>query len=219
MIAFDNASQGGITANAVLTFALTVGVGLNRIVWVAFTANKASVPAISSVTFGGVPMTATADTPLAESSSLKMYLYFLVNPASGSSNAVITFASAPDEIHASAVSYSGAAQSGVPDAHATATGTGTSATITMTTTKANAWLVGLFRNDSSGNGSAGTGTTQRSSITGQNSFDDNNGLATTPGSYSIQETFGNALYGGIGAAMAPFVAPSGGAFFGAAAQQ
>jgi hypothetical protein len=211
-IAFDNASTGHATSASSLTFALTVGSGSNRKLWVGFNCNGVAIPAVSSVTYAGAAMTATPETPVAESGSLKLYLYYLDNPASGANNVVITMASATDEISAEAASYSGAAP-GI-DSHMSVTGTGTTAILTTTTVADNAWLVGHFRNDSAGHGTAGTATTRRAFVSGQCSFDDSGGAKSPAGSYSIRETFSSAAYGAIGASFAPYVAPppSNGAF-------
>lgn len=208
-IAFDNASVGNATGNPTsLTYALTVGSGTNRILFVAFIVNRSGAPTVSSVTYAGAPMTATSNSP--NSTAQFLYVYYLPNPASGNNNVVITLNSSI-EIHSCAVSYTGAAQTGLPDAVATQTaGSGTSANLTATTVADNTWLFGIFRNDSAGNGSAGAGTTQRGVMTGQASCDDSGGALTPPGSHSIQETWsGSATNYSLGASFAPFVvAPS-----------
>lgn len=206
-IAFDNASQGNSTSHPTsLTFSLAVGSGTNRILMVAFIVNRAGAPTISSVTYNGVAMTATSNSP--NSTFQFLYVYYLANPASGTNNVVITLNSSI-EIHACAASYTGAAQTGIPDAVATQTaGSGTSATLTATTIADNSWMFGIFRNDSAGNGSAGVGTIQRASMTGQASCDDSGAALTPPGSNSIQETWtGSATNYSLGLSFAPFVAP------------
>lgn len=202
-------------SSATATYAFTVAATANPVLFVGFTANKATVPAITSVTYAGVTMTASSFSPqsLPVDTTVKVYLYYLLNPATGSNNVVITFASAPDEINSSAVPYYGVGS--VPqDTHTN--GTSTSGTLTTTTTIDNSWIVGVFRNNADGNGAAGTGTTRRSNIAGQNAFYDTNGAKTPPGSFSIISTFANAEYGGIGMSIAPPV-PTNSGFFMAAA--
>lgn len=200
-IAFDNASTGNSTASATVTFSLTVGAGSNRILWVGFIVNNI-IATVTSVTYNGVNMAATANSPL--NGGQDLYLYYLAAPTSGANNVVITMSSIVAEIHACAAAYTGASQIGIPDSVNSITGTGTSATITTTTVADNSWMVGVFRNDSTGNGSAGSGTTQRTSVAGQVSFDDSNGGKTPAGSFSIQETWaGSANYYALGASFAP----------------
>lgn len=207
-IAFDNASQGNaVSSPTSLTYALTVGSGTNRVLWVGFIVNRVGAPTISSVTYAGVAMTATSNSP--NSTGQFLYVYYLPNPASGANNVVITLNSSI-EIHSCAVSYTGAAQTGIPDAVATQTaGSGTSATLSATTVANNTWMFGIFRNDSAGHGSAGTGTTQRVKITGQASCDDSGSALTPAGSHSIQETWaGSATNYSLGASFVPFLVPS-----------
>jgi hypothetical protein len=201
-IAFNAATSASNSASATLTFAHTVS-GSNTMLLVGFIANKATVPAVSSVTYNGVAMTATSASPLTVSATVKNHLYYLVNPTTGANNVVITFASAPDGIAANALSYTGAKQTGQPDSQMSTASTGATATLTTTTVANGSWLVGVFRNDSTGNGTAGGSTTQRSSIGGQCSMDDSGGLKAPAGSYSISETFGSAAYGALGISISP----------------
>lgn len=203
-IAFDNSTTNHTTASASATFALTVGAGSDRVLFVGFTANKSSIPAISSVTYAGVSMTASAFSPqaLPSDTTVQVYLYYLLNPTSGSNNVVITFGSSLDEINSNAVAYSGVG--GVEEA-AHINGTGTSATVTTVTTADLSWIVGVFRNNNNGDGSAGAGTTKRSFVSGQNGFYDSGGPLSPTGSYSIISTFGSAQYGALGMTMTPAV--------------
>lgn len=203
-IAFDSSTTNHTVSSATATYAFNNVAG--NVLFIGFTANAASLPSITSVTYAGAGMTASSFSPqaLPSDSTVKVYFYYLLNPATGSNNVVITFASAPDEINSNAVSYSGAGS--VPqDFHIN--GTGTSGTLTTTTTIDNSWLIGCFRNNNDGNGTAGASTLRRSMVAGQNGFYDSNGAKTPPGSYSIISTFGSAEYGGIGMSIAPPVAP------------
>lgn len=202
-IAYDNSSTGGNTSSATLTFALTVGGGSNRALCSGFTANKGSLPSITGVTYAGNAMTASANSPklLPVDTSVRVYFYYQLNPTTGANNEVITFAATTDETRANAVAYSGV---GSFPQDTSINGTGTSGTLTMTTTVDNSWLVGVFRNNNDGNGSAGASTTRRSFVSGQNGFYDSNGAKTPVGSYSIISTWGgSAEYAGIGMSMAP----------------
>lgn len=199
-IVFDNASTGSSTSSATNTFSLTVGSGANRILWVGFIVNS-TVTLVSTVTYAGAVMTATGNSPV--NGGQDLYLFYLANPASGANNVVITMLGIVTEIHACAASYTGASQTGIPDSITSIAGSGTSATLTTTTVANNSWIVGVFRNNATGSGAAGTGTTQRASVVGQVSFDDSGSAFTPAGSHSIQETFGNTSYYAVGASFAP----------------
>lgn len=188
-IAFDNAASGSASiAASSLTYSLTVGAGSNRILFVSAIVNI-NADTISSITYAGVAMTPTANTPLVANQSL--YLYYLVNPASGANNVVVTLSIGVSSIFSCASSYTGASQTGVPDSVGSAHATVTSGTVSTTVVAANSWMVGALRNDSNGNGTASTGTTQRTFVTGQTTLDDSGG-ALTSGSQSLNETWGGA---------------------------
>lgn len=202
-IAFDSSTTAGNTGSTSLTFAFNNVAG--NVVFAAFTANKLIIPAVSSVEYAGQALTASPDTPQNPPANVtvKTYLYSRLSPATGNNNMVITFASTTDETRANAISYSGVGS--LPQNMFT-TGTGTTATLTTTTTIDNSWLVGLFRNDNDGDGAAGSGTTKRSFVDGQNGFYDTGGAKTPIGSYSIISTAGSAAYCAVGLSMAPPVA-------------
>lgn len=203
-ITFDTSTTNHTASSATATYAFSVGVHSDRVLIVAFTANKLSLPAVSSVTYGGDAMTASAFTPqaLPTDTTVKVYYYYLLNPKTGSNNVVITFASSVDEVNSSALSYYNV---GSLPQNMHVNGTGTSGTLTTTTTIDNSWLTGICRNNSSGDGSAGTGTTRRSDIAGQNAFYDSGGAKSPTGSYSIISTFGSTQYGCVGMTLAPVV--------------
>lgn len=199
-IATDTSGTTHPSASTTATVGLTVTSSSNRVVWGGFTANKASIPAISSVTFAGSAMTASANSPknLPTDTSVRPYLYYQLAAPSGANNLVVTFVSAPDEIALNAVSYSGATS--VPQDVSTS-GTGTTTTLSFTTTLDNSWLVGIQRDDASGDGTAGTATTKRSSVAGQCGFYDSGGAKSPAGSYSLVITHGSTEYAAIGMSM------------------
>ncbi|TCU78852.1 hypothetical protein EDE08_101634 [Bradyrhizobium sp. R2.2-H] len=204
-IAFDNSTTNHTASASSATYSFCVGAVSNPITYVAFSANKLALPAVSSVTYGGAPLTASAFTPqsLPTDATVRVYLYYLLNSPTGCNNVVITFTSTVDEVNSQAVSYSGVG-SVTTDTHVS--GTGTSGTLTTTTTADNSWIVGVFRNNNNGDGTAGSGTTKRAFVAGQSGFYDTNGAKSPAGSYSIISTFGSAQYGGVGVSMSPFVA-------------
>lgn len=106
---FVAAADGGNNSSASnsLTFSYTVGTGANRllVVYVGSGANN-----ITGVTYAGVAMTLAAQSATGNNS-----IYYLLNPPSGSNSVVIT-AATTQGLFGAAADYTGAAQSGQPDA-------------------------------------------------------------------------------------------------------
>lgn len=199
-IAFDAASEG--TGSGTLTIAHTV-TGTNTALFVGFFIQKNPDPGITSVTFNGVAMTATADSPVNEASNIHVYMYTLLNPATGTHNVVITPAGAVDADAASNASYTCVSQTGFPDSHNLKNNTSatTNTTIPFTTVADNAWLVAFFRNEA-GNGTDGTATTHRTSQ-GDHTIADSGGAKTPPGSFSLIQNFTSAVNSAVGVSFAP----------------
>jgi hypothetical protein len=126
---FDNAVDGGNNGGntASLTYPFTVGTNSNRLLLVNIIGSQ-SVDDITSVTYAGAPMTLIAKVQA--SGDLWHYLYYLLAPASGTNNVVITAGSAHYLI-SEAASWYNAAQSGQPEAYTT--NTAPAGTVSMTT--------------------------------------------------------------------------------------
>ncbi len=157
-ITFDNSADGGNNggSTASLTYSYTVGSGSNRLLVVNLVGDT-SADDISSVTYNGAPMTLLKK--LQAPSNNWQYLYYLLNPSSGSHNIVVTAASSHYLI-SQAASWSDVSQSGQPDALTTNTApVGSTSTSTSLTTIASGSLVvqGVW---SFGHPAAGTGATQ-----------------------------------------------------------
>lgn len=168
--------------------------GENRILFV-FARNS-----ITGVTYAGVAMTKVGEA----TSDVTVSLWVLVNPALGANNVVL---SGPWKAGCS-VSYTGAKQSGQPDAFTTKTQTGgTTLTVTLTTVADNCWTVVGARGG--GTLSGGTGTTLRSQVGGDNALLDSNGAVTPPGPRSMEVIqTGSDNWAAVMASFAPFVAPT-----------
>lgn len=138
-IAFDAATNGNDTTGTSLTFAHTCS-GSNRILFVGIVGNTAS-NLISGVTYNGVAMTQIASSPVQVPSDRYINLYYLVAPATGSNNVVVS-ASSSTYMAAAAVSYTGAAQTSPIDVDGTTT-TASANTLSkaLTTTVDNDWTV------------------------------------------------------------------------------
>lgn len=209
-IAFDAATNGG-SQNATggsVTFSHTTS-GSNRILFVAAIGAGNESTAITAVTYNGVAMTFIDKTLVP--ANREIYMYYLVNPASGANNVVIT--GTMDLIGGYAASYTGAAQTQVLDTdvkHSTNTGSSvTSLSVNTTTTVDNSWAVSFIVTQDATN-TAGANTTKRidDTITYGLTFNDNNAAITPAG--GITESMGASAahnMAGIIASFAP-VAPA-----------
>lgn len=194
-IAFDAATDGGNNGGSTSTqsFSHTCS-GSNRILFVGIVGDV--IPGaddVSSVTYNGVGMTLVDKYTSATSNARFTYLYMLVAPTTGSNTVAITFATT-HFIFGGAVSYTGAKQTGQPDASAKSNaGSNVSSWATSVTTVANnSWAV-LMENgyDANNAPAAGAGSTRRTfdpAFGGWGLFD-SNGPKTPAGLYSMTTTY------------------------------
>ena len=184
-IAFDAAVNPAYANLTTHTVGLTVGSGSDRLLFVQLWYNDTNgVP--TSVAYAGVSMTQVLTT-LNPAGVEKVSLWYLFAPASGANNIVVSF-SGTTEAMVSGVSYSGCAQSGMPDASTSGTGTSTNTTGTVTTIADNCWAHMLLRTTGNGNSDAGGGTVRRTNGAGFTQSYDGNGAKTPAGSYSLNAT-------------------------------
>lgn len=198
-IAFDAATDGGNGAS-VHSFAHTC-TGTDRILLVALSVDDGTVP---TVTYNSVAMTEVSRTTA--DSVRDHFLFYLINPASGSNTVAVT--NSAGTIFAGAASYTGAKQTGQPDSFATNT-TASATTITGTTTvvASNCWLVGCGQADG-GTSSGGTGTTKRAQYGGfpQFALIDSNATVATGAQSLVLDGNLSAAMNIIVASIAPAVA-------------
>ncbi len=187
-IAFDNyaepVSQSAATSQ---TFAYNTGTGANRILFVCTTINVNASEAITGITYNGVAMTQVGKIGTNRgNASLTAwnYVYVLVNPASGSNNVVVS-TSATRNFLTSCATYTGAAQTGQPDAHGTDTRytSGTQMSQAVTTILDNCWTFLYYSQVNTA--TAGTGTTIRSNSGDIEGVADSNGVIHPAGSTSL----------------------------------
>lgn len=199
-IAVD-ATSGSSGVSATLTWSHTC-TGSNLILFVGVSC--ATSRTINSVTYNSVGMTSIASVNTSGGNTVA--LYYLLNPATGANNIAVTLDASGSQIN-SAASYTGAKQSGVPDASdTTAVASGTSVQGDVTTTLDNCWITGYFLNNS-GTFSAGSGTTLRESSAGSRVMADTNAAKTPAGAYTISCTWTGASDGGcVVASFAPALA-------------
>ena len=157
---------------------------------------------VSSVTYNGVSMTLISKTNVGGDNTQASYLYYLINPSTGSNTLSVSTSTSVTGLQVQGASYTGVNQSGQPDSYNTGN-TSSPLTISTTTVANNCWLVGTAASSSGATLNAGTGTTLRSLAGRQVAFD-SNGAKSPAGSYSLQCTSSTPL-GGVIASIAPFV--------------
>jgi hypothetical protein len=178
--------------------------GSNLILWVGVFGDSAS-GTITGVTYNGVSMTqAPTVSPIQVPSDRFIYLFYLIAPATGTHDIVVT-AGTGTYIAGVAASYTGAKQTGVPDASTNNSGfvlTG-DFTCTLTTVANNSWTVFIAKNDANGP-TASTGSTQRQMANGTGIYDSNGPLSVGSHSMSVQDASSAASnFAGIMVSVAP----------------
>lgn len=118
-IAFDATTTGGATTGTSLTYSHTTGTDNNRILFVAVRGGGGEGDRVSGVTYAGQSLTkiGTATEP---GDLIVVTLWYLVAPATGANNVVVSLSSS-GFVASDCATYSGAAQSGVPDNSGTKT--------------------------------------------------------------------------------------------------
>lgn len=178
-IAFDATSSAAGTASWSHTCT-----GTNRILIVGA---YAATDVVTGATYNSVAMTLIGKTTFGAGRQ-GAYLFYLINPATGSHTVAITGGGTSKGI--GATSLTGALQSGQPDSSATGTALGVTSPVVAATTvvAANCWLVGVEA-DGAGGETAGTGTTIRQTDGNGLVLADSNGTVAT-GSQSLQYNVG-----------------------------
>lgn len=153
-IAFDTATVDNASGTS-LTFSHTC-TGSNRFLIIGVFSDGASGgDVVSGVTYAGVALT-RANTQNSAAGGNRLYTYYLVAPATGANNVVISTSSSVS-ISGFAQSYTGVAQSSPIDDSETMADTNTTATLSFTSTVANDWGFMLAVNQTNGNTNS-TGT-------------------------------------------------------------
>lgn len=207
-IAFDAATDGAFVNPATSHTYSHTCTGSDRALFVAIVGDFADV--VTGVTYAGVSMTRIDEVRVG--SDRYVYLYGLLNPASGANNVVVS-ASASIFLLGVCSSYTGADTSGsMPDASNTNSVTGgpTTLTTSVTTVADNCWSVLAAYAVSASNMTAGTGSTERKEDTTFHRLTiyDSNAAITPAGSYSM--TCDSNSGDGIGHVIGSFAPPGGG---------
>lgn len=188
--AADGGNNGGSTAS--LTFSYTVGSGANRLLSVCVTGDT-TVDDVTGATYNGVSMSLIAKIQ-ATAGTRWSYSFYLLAPASGAHNVVIS-AGSSHFLLAGAADYSGVNASGQPDATATNSINipASSMSTSVTTVANNDWAILCENGFSSGPPTAGAGSTVRAvdAAFGTWGIFDSNGPITPAGSYSMTTGYGS----------------------------
>lgn len=194
-IAFVGAANGGSASVATsLTYSYTCGSGLNRLLVVAINGDVLT-DLITGVTYAGVSMT-LIDKQTANTGERWQYLFYLLAPATGANNVVISASGTCDSIASGAADYTGVSASGQPDAttkHSTAVA-GNTFTTSITTVTDSSWTILSDISFSDGTPpTAGTGLTRRTfdPSFGSWSLHDSGGVVNPAGSYSMTTNRGS----------------------------
>ena len=185
-IAFDSATRATTGTGTSLTFSHTVS-GSNRILVVGVADNDATTgDTITGVTYNGVAMSRISGGYGTNTDGGTVFLYYLVAPATGTHNVVVSCSSS-HSLSALAASYTGAAQTGQPDANtAQSTSASTSINISLTSVADKCWAVIYTKGGDYI--SASTGTTSRADTAEARKLGDLNGPITPAGSTSLHWT-------------------------------
>jgi hypothetical protein len=201
-IALDTSTTSGASSASPITLSHTcTGSNLLLNTHTAFAVGFAT-----GVTYNSVAATRIADKVHSTVPDYSLSSFYNAGPATGANNIVATAASGAGYLEAA--SYSGCAQTGIPDASTTNQNTASaSMTTSVTVIAANSWAF-LWQGSSSGGIAAGTGTTSRQSPQSGLMFGDSNG-ALSAGSNSMTITCSSGSSYAIMASFAPFVAGAG----------
>lgn len=185
-IAFDATSQGTALPGSSITFSHT-NTGGNLVLLVGVSVNGTTSDIITGVTYNGTSMTQASKKFTGQTAW--GYLYILAAPSSGTHDVVVSASSSSFNLRAVSVSYTGAKQTGQPDATggSGAISPGTSVSSTVTTVANNCWAVNHLVTEG-GAPTASTNVTSRNQTLIFSSMGDNN-ADITPGGSNLTQTW------------------------------
>lgn len=154
-IAYDTSTANAFTASATSTTFSHTCTGSDLILWVGVSIRPTRT--ISSVTYNGVTMTQSGNNSF--TGAVDNYLYYLVNPATGANDVVVT-QSASDTFNTCSISFTGASQSVQPDATSEVNSTTTTSFSQSVTSVADNTAAVIYGDAASGSAlTAGANTT------------------------------------------------------------
>lgn len=208
-IAYDSQSHGvSLSGSFSKTFSHTCS-GSDRLLVVSALTNSGA-DSITGITYNGVSLTRI---DIADQPNNPYYLYYLIAPATGTNNVVITADRSTNAIAGTAVSYTGCLQTAsVINAHGVQTTPrpATSGAVSLTSTVDNCWMVAGYSAGINSSYVAGANTTLRDA-NGQEYIGicDSNGVISPAGALTLNTTWtGSNNWGMLGAMIAPAAAAS-----------
>lgn len=212
-IAYDTSAYNYSASGTTNTFSHTC-TGNNRILFVASSHHSTSPTAVvTGITYSGVAMTLISTF---QSGNAKFDLYYLVAPATGANNVIVTLDQS-DACPAYAISYTGVAQTSPIDVSGTGgPTTTTSYSQSVTTTADNCWSIMVGGAYSGLTLTAGTNTVvrQQPEVVLTGTFVCDTGSAQTPaGTDTIAVTSSSQGFTTIMASFKPFVSTANTGFF------
>lgn len=197
-IAFDAASEAHSTAVTSITKAHTC-TGLNRLLVAFGFVNQGY--GVTGITYAGVAMTLMQT---AINGNDRIASFYLVAPATGTNNAVLSLGGAGSGSCIAMESLTGVLQTGQPDASTTAAQSATPKTSSITVVTAGSWVVICGRDSGSGGTAASTNCTDRSLAQDQLGMFDSGG-GQSAGNFDMTMTSPSSMFSTM-ASFAPFPA-------------
>jgi hypothetical protein len=200
-IALDTTVAASYTAGASKTISITIGSGSNRILFVSATGNQGPTGTLTA-TYNGDAMTAIGPSIDSVGSGMPTYLFYILNPTSGTHDIVISN-SAANGISAAAASYTGVKQTSPINASNTTAHNAETTHFTkdLTTTVDNSWVIMTFKTGAGSAITADAGTTVRSQPEntglGGGALVDSGAAVTPAGSKTLGVTSANQYIGGV----------------------
>ncbi len=199
-IALDATSSGtASSASSPLVYSHTC-TGVDLILFVSVI--DTSGDTVTGITYNGVAMTQITKCL---TGGVELYLYYLINPATGAHNVSVSYTGIPTVVSSYSASYTGALQSGQPDAFNSATGNSGTASVATTVVAQSCWLVTTAINDTANFNTPGTNIVERVPGTGSSFIlgDSNGTVSTGSVTASVTITGGSPQWGIISASFAP----------------
>lgn len=201
-IAFDASSKSDVANGNIpqtLTFSHTC-TGSDLILFISVCIVDSAT--ITGVTYNGVAMTSIGSVDNTTTSFL-VYLFYLISPATGAHNIIVS-ASSTAAIAAQAASYTGAKQTGVPDAsNITGVTTTTDFLQSVTIIANNCWIVWAAGTNNTKTAGINTTIRQVDTVRYGNLIADTNASQGAAGSKTMELTSVSSTYVGILASFAP----------------
>lgn len=199
-IAFDAANSGSAVGTTDVTVSHTAS-GANPILFAFVDVTTGS--ATPTVTANGVAMTFIDKRQIISGSNETISLFYK-SGLTGTFNVIAEKGGNNGVWRMKTLSYSGAAQTGIPDNSVTAVSAATTdLSGTLTTVADSCWFVGGYVNADTQNISAGAGTTARSGAASMFMVCDNNAAISPPASTTLHGTASNSAMAFVGASFAP----------------